>query len=101
MPSLAQNALNDGVAELQTFGYDASTFRGVAVNAVINRLPQPQDPDASVNFTTHSGSTIWLPSTLLSPINGEVVTDSQGNKHRVTNVTFLVHAWQCDCETDS
>jgi hypothetical protein len=94
---LDAQALN---ALLQTRGETAS-FRGASVSALVDRLTRPASIPGRVDASPIEGVTVWLMlSQVTAPRPGEIITDSNGFKLRITRSNFIGHSWECLCSTD-
>lgn len=98
--STSSDSLAEGFAALLSISGEALTFRGAALEAVVNRAVRgdhlPQNPD----FSPQEASEIEIAAGALAtlPKAGEIFTDSAGLFHRVSLVQNTGPAVRCLCK---
>jgi hypothetical protein len=100
--NFAQRLMTQGAALLakQSPQAEEVTLNGAEYSVNLNRLPRNPsgDPNGLKNVSTEEGSVIEFPLNAVIPERGDILTDSQGFKHRVEKVSHVGHALRLTCE---
>lgn len=107
MPSVTDTLREDGDALLLSLSGAAVTFRSVSVNAVISWLTEELAAKRYPQFTERVESTIMLLDSTLTaanltthPSSGEIITDENGDYHRIIFAKHDGAGWLCACEVE-
>lgn len=100
MPAANVAAHKSAFESSLSYNGEAVTFRGQITQALFNRSKDRPTWKLGANSDAPGGVSIWLRASFSEPKQGEVITDSDGTKHRIESANLLGFAWACECASN-